>query len=104
MNDVPEAGDKPSADRRPIAARQSSFAKRLTALLLKTPITPNQISVISIAFAAIAAVAILFAPRLLTRAASAMVVERSRAHNGGKLSRQARWFPKVHAVSRFRLA
>lgn len=51
MNEVPEAGDKPSAGRRPITARESGFAQRLTALLLETPITPNQISVISIAFA-----------------------------------------------------
>ncbi|QFI64983.1 CDP-alcohol phosphatidyltransferase family protein [Sinorhizobium alkalisoli] len=63
MNEVSEAGEKPSADRRPIAARQSGFARWLTALLLKTPITPNQISVLSIAFAAIGAAAILFAPR-----------------------------------------
>lgn len=63
MNEVSEAGEKPSADRRPIGARQSGFAQRLTALLLGTPITPNQISLISIAFAAIGAAAILFAPR-----------------------------------------
>jgi phosphatidylglycerophosphate synthase len=64
MNDAPHGdGDRPGADRRPIAARESGFARRLTALLLKTPVTPNQISLFSILFAAIGAAALLWAPR-----------------------------------------
>ena len=50
------------ADRRPIAARGSRFAGALTAALLRTPITPNGISLLSIAFAALAAVALWQAP------------------------------------------
>lgn len=57
------AADKPTSDRRPIAARQSGFARKLTALLLKTPVTPNQISILSILFAAIGAAALLWTSR-----------------------------------------
>lgn len=65
MDDASHGGDadRPGADRRPIAARDSGFARRLTALLLKTPVTPNQISLISILFAAIGAGALLWAAR-----------------------------------------
>jgi len=48
--------------RRPIAARSSGFAQKLTQILLKTSITPNQISVVSIVLAAIGAAALLHAP------------------------------------------
>ncbi|WEX77873.1 CDP-alcohol phosphatidyltransferase family protein [Sinorhizobium numidicum] len=51
------------ADRRPIAARDSGFARRLTTLLLKTPVTPNQISLLSVLFAAIGAAALFWASR-----------------------------------------
>ncbi len=65
MSVAPEGGEAegPGADRRPIAARDSGFARRLTALLLKTPVTPNQISLFSIVFAAIGAAALFWAPR-----------------------------------------
>ena len=65
MSVAPDGGEpeRPGADRRPIAARDSGFARRLTALLLKTPITPNEISLLSVGFAAIGACALLFAAR-----------------------------------------
>lgn len=47
--------------RRPIAARSSGFAQKLTRALLRTPVTPNQISVTSIAFAAVGAAALVYA-------------------------------------------
>lgn len=49
-------------NRRPIAARSSSWAKRLTELALKTPITPNQISLLSVLAAAIGAGAVIAFP------------------------------------------
>jgi phosphatidylglycerophosphate synthase len=48
--------------RRPIAARSSGFAQKLTQALLKTSVTPNQISVASILFAGIGAAALVYAP------------------------------------------
>ena len=55
----------PEASRRPIAARGSGFARALTAWLLGTAITPNQISLASIGFAAGAAGALLLGPAWL---------------------------------------
>jgi phosphatidylglycerophosphate synthase len=54
-------GAKPDA-RRPIAARNSGFAQKLTQVLLKTSVTPNQISVASIACSALGAAALVYAP------------------------------------------
>ncbi|MFP5405781.1 MAG: CDP-alcohol phosphatidyltransferase family protein [Gammaproteobacteria bacterium] len=51
------------AARRPIAARESGIARRLARALLKTSITPNQISLLSVCFAATGALALLLAPR-----------------------------------------
>lgn len=48
--------------RRPLATRDTAFARGLTEFLLRTQITPNQISVASIGFAAIGAMALLAAP------------------------------------------
>ncbi|CAO3426419.1 CDP-alcohol phosphatidyltransferase family protein [Azospirillum doebereinerae] len=42
-----------AADRRPIATRQARWAQRLAAWLTTTPVTPNQISVLSVAWAGI---------------------------------------------------
>lgn len=53
--------DAPTA-RRPLATRDTAFARRLTEMLLRTPITPNQISIASIGFAAVGALALLAAP------------------------------------------
>ncbi len=63
MNDAfhGEHADGPAADRRPIAARQSGLARQLTVLLLKTPVTPNQISLLSMLFAALGAGALYWA-------------------------------------------
>ncbi|WP_457090658.1 CDP-alcohol phosphatidyltransferase family protein [Microvirga sp. P5_D2] len=55
-------GNDKSDARRPIAARSSGFAQKLTQALLKTSVTPNQISVASILFAAIGAAALVYAP------------------------------------------
>lgn len=49
-------------DRRPIAARGSGWAQRMAAALAATSITPNQISVASIFFAAVGAVMLVWAP------------------------------------------
>jgi len=61
QDDEPRAGTMSDA-RRPIAARNSGFARKLTQALLKTSVTPNQISVASIAFAALGAAALVHAP------------------------------------------
>lgn len=47
------------SDRRPIAARGAGWTRGLLRLLLATPVTPNQISVFSIVFAALGASALL---------------------------------------------
>jgi phosphatidylglycerophosphate synthase len=55
-------GNAKSDARRPIAARNSGFAQKLTRALLKTSVTPNQISGLSIVFAGIGAAALFYAP------------------------------------------
>jgi phosphatidylglycerophosphate synthase len=52
-----------SASRRPLASRSSGFAQQATAMLLKTSITPNQISLISIAVSLVGAFSLLHAPQ-----------------------------------------
>ena len=47
------------SDRRPIAARGAGWTRGLLRLLLATPVTPNQISVLSTVFAALGAWALL---------------------------------------------
>lgn len=47
------------SDRRPIAARGAGWTRGLLRLLLATPITPNQISVLSILFAGLGAWALV---------------------------------------------
>lgn len=54
--------DEAAGSRRPIAARESGFARSLARLALRTSITPNQISVLSIVFAAVGAGALIVAP------------------------------------------
>ncbi len=54
-----QPGTGASADRRPIAARSTSWARRVAAALVRSGITPNQISVASIGFAALGAGAML---------------------------------------------
>jgi phosphatidylglycerophosphate synthase len=49
--------------RRPLASRSSGLAQKAVALLLKTSITPNQISLLSIVVGGIGAAALLYAPQ-----------------------------------------
>lgn len=56
------AADAPPASRRPLASRDSVMARRATQALLRTPVTPNQISVASVLFAGIGAAALALAP------------------------------------------
>jgi phosphatidylglycerophosphate synthase len=58
----PEGPHDALASRRPIAARKSGLAQRLVHVLLRTTIAPNQVSVLSVVFAALGAVALLYAP------------------------------------------
>ncbi|WP_454829225.1 CDP-alcohol phosphatidyltransferase family protein [Pseudoxanthomonas wuyuanensis] len=51
-------------DRRPIAARASGWAQKLSAALAQSSITPNQISLLSIFFAAIGAMMLAWSPNL----------------------------------------
>lgn len=48
-----------SDNRRPIATRESTLARVLSRALLKTPITPNQISLLGVVFAGVGAVALI---------------------------------------------
>jgi phosphatidylglycerophosphate synthase len=61
-----EAETRPQPElsaRRPLASRGSKLARSLTSALLKTSITPNQISMLSLVFAVLAGAALWFAPR-----------------------------------------
>jgi phosphatidylglycerophosphate synthase len=49
-----------SADRRPLKSRGSGWAQALAAALARSPVTPNQISLASIAFAVVGAAALLY--------------------------------------------
>jgi phosphatidylglycerophosphate synthase len=51
-------------NRRPIAARDKRWAALAAQALLRTPITPNQISLLSIVFSALGAWAIVVGPRM----------------------------------------
>jgi phosphatidylglycerophosphate synthase len=63
-----------AADRRPLASRDTAWARRIAALLARSSITPNQISVASIAFAALGAWALVDA-RPLALVAAAICVQ-----------------------------
>ncbi|HVK52424.1 MAG TPA: CDP-alcohol phosphatidyltransferase family protein [Pseudoxanthomonas sp.] len=62
-------------DRRPIAARGSAWAQRLSAALAASAITPNQISVASIFFALVGALMLLVAPTTLGLLVCALCVQ-----------------------------
>ncbi len=51
------------SSRRPLASRSNALVKRLVEALLRTSITPNQISVASVAIALVGALALLHAPQ-----------------------------------------
>jgi len=53
-NNKPEADDEALGDRRPLASRDTNWAHKATAMLAKTSIQPNQVSIGSIVFAGIA--------------------------------------------------
>ncbi|MEW5834575.1 MAG: CDP-alcohol phosphatidyltransferase family protein [Pseudomonadota bacterium] len=52
----------PDSARRPIAARRSAWAQRVAAVLARSAVTPNQISVLSVLFAFAGAAALLCLP------------------------------------------
>lgn len=52
----------PDAPRRPIKARGNAAIQRIATALARSPLTPNAISVLSIAFAAAGAAALLWLP------------------------------------------
>ncbi len=52
----------PDASRRPIRARGNALMQRIAAALARSPLTPNAISLLSIAFAAAGAAALLWLP------------------------------------------
>jgi phosphatidylglycerophosphate synthase len=56
------ASDNAADSRRPLASRGSALARGAVEMLLKTSITPNQISVLSVVCALIGAFALLHAP------------------------------------------
>jgi phosphatidylglycerophosphate synthase len=62
------------ADRRPLASRDTAWARRIASALARSSITPNQISVFSIVFAALGAWALVDA-RPLALVAAAMCVQ-----------------------------
>lgn len=49
----------PAADRRPLATRSSAWAQALARALCRTSVTPNQISILSVVFAALGGAALL---------------------------------------------
>lgn len=51
--------DMPGSARRPLKSRSSAWARKATALLAGTPLTPNQVSVASIGFAGAGGAALL---------------------------------------------
>ena len=53
MMETTTTAAKAAADRRPIATRSARWAQRLAAWLTRTPVTPNQISLLSAVWAAI---------------------------------------------------
>lgn len=50
---LPDDSPAPDLNRRPLATRGTAWAQGLAAALLRTPITPNQISILGIVFAAL---------------------------------------------------
>ncbi len=63
------------ADRRPLTTRNASWAKALAAALVRSAITPNQISVISIVFAMAGAALLLYWPTPLGFVLGAVCVQ-----------------------------
>lgn len=55
-------GHEPNASRRPIKARGNALIQRIAIALVRSPLTPNTISVLSIVFATAGAAALLWLP------------------------------------------
>lgn len=67
--------DSPADNRRPIAARSAGWAQRSAAWLASTSVTPNQISVFSIAFALLGAALLLMGPTPAGLVGAALAVQ-----------------------------
>jgi phosphatidylglycerophosphate synthase len=70
-----ETPGTPRLERRPLASRSTGWARRLAARLTRSRITPNQISVLSIAWAALGGALLLGAPRWPAFVATAACVQ-----------------------------
>ena len=66
--------DDPARNRRPLASRQTGFARALTRALLRTAITPDQISFAGILFAAAAGL-LLLTPTVPTFLLAALLIQ-----------------------------
>lgn len=66
--------DDPTRNRRPLASRQTGLARRLTAALLRTAVTPDQISFAGILFAAAAGL-LLLTPTVPTFLLAALLIQ-----------------------------
>jgi phosphatidylglycerophosphate synthase len=64
-----------SANRRPIAARSNAFAQKFAAALARSNISPNQISVFSIFFAAAGAAMLLMVTNAIGLVACALAIQ-----------------------------
>src|SRR5690606_1988240 len=62
-------------DRRPLKTRSAAWARQLAAGLARSSITPNHISVLSIAFAAAGATVLLYWPSPLALLACALCIQ-----------------------------
>ncbi len=65
----------PDANRRPIAARSTKWAQALASFLARSRVTPNQISVASVVFAAVGAALLVFKPGALGLIGCALAVQ-----------------------------
>jgi phosphatidylglycerophosphate synthase len=63
------------ANRRPIAARNAAWAHSVAAALARSRVTPNQISVASVGFAAIGAAFLLWLPNASGLVAAALCIQ-----------------------------
>jgi phosphatidylglycerophosphate synthase len=63
------------ANRRPIASRSAGWAKAAAAFLARTRVTPNQISVVSVVFAAIGAAMLALKPDAIGLLGCAIAVQ-----------------------------
>jgi phosphatidylglycerophosphate synthase len=70
-----DPADPSGLERRPIAARSSGWARFLAARLASSSVTPNQISVLSIVFAALGGLAIVTGGAWWTWIAAALCVQ-----------------------------